>query len=80
MSQVFEGYERQYCELSANLTKKCSSASILDGGEKDIAIFSFFYEKMLLYLPQKGKNAFLFSSEEFLFFIFILYNVGLRGT
>ncbi|KAM7520703.1 hypothetical protein LguiB_019665 [Lonicera macranthoides] len=31
MSEVFEGYERQYCELSANLSKKCTSASLLDG-------------------------------------------------
>ncbi|KAM7480053.1 hypothetical protein LguiA_028266 [Lonicera macranthoides] len=34
MSQVFEGYERQYCELSANLSRKCTSASILDGEQK----------------------------------------------
>ncbi|KAF8408139.1 hypothetical protein HHK36_007281 [Tetracentron sinense] len=34
MSEVFEGYERQYCELSANLSKKCTSASILDGEQK----------------------------------------------
>ncbi|EOY21931.1 Vesicle transport v-SNARE family protein isoform 2, partial [Theobroma cacao] len=34
MSQVFEGYERQYCELSANLTRKCASASALDGEQK----------------------------------------------
>lgn len=34
MSQVFEGYERQYCELSANLSKKCTSATILDGEQK----------------------------------------------
>ncbi|XP_004236006.1 vesicle transport v-SNARE 11 [Solanum lycopersicum] len=34
MSQVFEGYERQYCELSAILTKKCNSATILDGEQK----------------------------------------------
>lgn len=33
MSQVFEGYERQYCELSANLSKKITSASFLNGGE-----------------------------------------------
>ncbi|CAN8265958.1 unnamed protein product [Cochlearia groenlandica] len=26
MSKVFEGYERQYCEISANLSKKCSLA------------------------------------------------------
>ncbi|KAL5826345.1 hypothetical protein ACOSQ3_018186 [Xanthoceras sorbifolium] len=29
MSEVFEGYERQYCELSANLSRKCNSASLL---------------------------------------------------
>ncbi|XP_077211190.1 vesicle transport v-SNARE 13-like [Tasmannia lanceolata] len=34
MSQVFESYERQYCELSANLSKKCTSASLLDGEQK----------------------------------------------
>ncbi|MQM00853.1 hypothetical protein Taro_033585 [Colocasia esculenta] len=32
MSEVFEGYERQYCELSASLSRKCSSAGLLDGG------------------------------------------------
>ncbi|XVE91543.1 hypothetical protein REPUB_Repub01dG0018800 [Reevesia pubescens] len=35
MSEVFEGYERQYCELSANLSRKCNSASlILDAEQK----------------------------------------------
>jgi vesicle transport through interaction with t-SNAREs protein 1 len=35
MSEVFEGYERQYCELSANLSRKCnSSALLLDGEDK----------------------------------------------
>lgn len=34
MSRVFEGYERQYCELSANLSKKCTSAIALDGEQK----------------------------------------------
>ncbi|XP_076930682.1 vesicle transport v-SNARE 11-like [Bidens hawaiensis] len=34
MSEVFEGYERQYCELSAVLSKKCTSASLLDGEQK----------------------------------------------
>ncbi|XP_022775702.1 vesicle transport v-SNARE 13-like isoform X2 [Durio zibethinus] len=34
MSQVFDGYERQYCDLSANLTLKCTSASVLDGEKK----------------------------------------------
>lgn len=33
MSEVFEGYERQYCELSVNLSRKCNSAALLaDGG------------------------------------------------
>lgn len=31
MSDAFEGYERQYCLLSANLSKKCTSAALLDG-------------------------------------------------
>ncbi|KAG2325250.1 hypothetical protein Bca52824_007978 [Brassica carinata] len=34
MSEVFSGYERQYCDLSANLSKKCSSALSLDGEQK----------------------------------------------
>ncbi|KAG6384359.1 hypothetical protein SASPL_155836 [Salvia splendens] len=34
MSAVFEGYEKQYCELSANLSKKCASANHLDGEQK----------------------------------------------
>lgn len=25
MSEIFEGYERQYCELSTNLSRKCVS-------------------------------------------------------
>ncbi|XWS35028.1 hypothetical protein CRYUN_Cryun21dG0090400 [Craigia yunnanensis] len=29
MSEVFEGYERQYCELSANLSKKCMASGAL---------------------------------------------------
>jgi hypothetical protein len=32
MSEVFEGYERQYCEISASLSRKCAAASALDGG------------------------------------------------
>ncbi|KAG0568197.1 hypothetical protein M758_6G002000 [Ceratodon purpureus] len=27
MSEIFDGYERQYCELSTNLNKKCNSVS-----------------------------------------------------
>ncbi|XP_009790273.1 vesicle transport v-SNARE 12-like isoform X1 [Nicotiana tabacum] len=33
MSEVFEGYERQYCELSVSLSHKCSSAALLPDGE-----------------------------------------------
>ncbi|KAK7316329.1 hypothetical protein VNO77_35282 [Canavalia gladiata] len=34
MSNVFEGYERQYCELSANLSKRCTAAGALNGEQK----------------------------------------------
>ncbi|KAA8532925.1 hypothetical protein F0562_032958 [Nyssa sinensis] len=35
MSEVFRGYERQYCELSANLSRKCNSTGpLLDGEDK----------------------------------------------
>uniref|UniRef100_A0A0C9QKZ3 TSA: Wollemia nobilis Ref_Wollemi_Transcript_29279_1398 transcribed RNA sequence n=1 Tax=Wollemia nobilis TaxID=56998 RepID=A0A0C9QKZ3_9CONI len=34
MSEVFEGYERQYCELSANLSRKCTSVALLTGEQK----------------------------------------------
>ncbi|GAB2289683.1 Vesicle transport v-SNARE 12 [Dionaea muscipula] len=34
MSEVFEGYERQYCEVSANLSKKCTSAGAVIGEQK----------------------------------------------
>lgn len=30
---MFEGYERQYCELSVNLSKKCNSAALLPLGD-----------------------------------------------
>ncbi|KAK6155064.1 hypothetical protein DH2020_009312 [Rehmannia glutinosa] len=33
MSEVFASYERQYCELSANLSKETSSASLVDGAK-----------------------------------------------
>ena len=32
MSEVFDGYERQYCEISASLSRKCTAASSLLGG------------------------------------------------
>ncbi|XP_039122897.1 vesicle transport v-SNARE 13-like [Dioscorea cayenensis subsp. rotundata] len=34
MSEVFEAYERQYCEISASLSRKCTSAAQLDGEKK----------------------------------------------
>lgn len=32
MSQVFEGYDRQYLDLSISLSRKCTAAAALDGG------------------------------------------------
>ncbi|XP_004490116.1 vesicle transport v-SNARE 12 [Cicer arietinum] len=40
MSEVFEGYERQYCDLSANLSRKCSSTSLLSDQEEKLQKFS----------------------------------------
>ncbi|OAE20693.1 hypothetical protein AXG93_154s1670 [Marchantia polymorpha subsp. ruderalis] len=34
MSEIFEGYERQYCELSTSLSRKCTSTGLLNGEEK----------------------------------------------
>ncbi|URD74526.1 Vesicle transport v-SNARE protein N-terminus, partial [Musa troglodytarum] len=35
MSEVFDGYERQHCEISASLSRKCTSAALLDGDSKN---------------------------------------------
>ncbi|KAM7268428.1 hypothetical protein ACFE04_010594 [Oxalis oulophora] len=32
MSEVFQGYERQYCEISETLSQQCTSAAALIGG------------------------------------------------
>ncbi|XP_050375678.1 vesicle transport v-SNARE 12-like isoform X1 [Argentina anserina] len=34
MSDVFEGYEHHYCELSVNLSNKCTPTIIVDGGKQ----------------------------------------------
>ncbi|XP_031375672.1 vesicle transport v-SNARE 13-like [Punica granatum] len=34
MSQVFEGYERLYCDLSADPSRKCAAARALRGEQK----------------------------------------------
>ncbi|KAK1357711.1 Vesicle transport v-SNARE 13 [Heracleum sosnowskyi] len=34
MSQVYEGYERQYCDISSSLSRKCTSAALLQGEQK----------------------------------------------
>lgn len=58
MSEVFEGYERQYCELSTNLSRKCTSASVLDGGMMQFcstcnaSLFFIFF--MLFFLCHGG--------------------------
>jgi vesicle transport through interaction with t-SNAREs protein 1 len=40
MSEVFDGYERQYCEISASLSRKCTAASSLSGGMLSPTIIS----------------------------------------
>lgn len=42
MSTVFEGYERQYCELSAKLSKLCTAATALNGGNLIILNLALF--------------------------------------
>lgn len=32
MSEIYEGYERQYCELSDSLSRDGTSVAFLDGG------------------------------------------------
>lgn len=49
MSEVFEGYERQYCELSANLSRKCTSASALNGGISIFFICEFWSPYLVLF-------------------------------
>lgn len=44
MSEVFEGYERQYCEASASLTRKCTAAAALQGGNLFLPQISVFLE------------------------------------
>ncbi|XP_064991146.1 vesicle transport v-SNARE 11-like [Musa acuminata AAA Group] len=34
MSEVFDGYELQDCEISTSLSRKCTSAALLDGEKK----------------------------------------------
>uniref|UniRef100_A0A453EXG5 Vesicle transport v-SNARE N-terminal domain-containing protein n=1 Tax=Aegilops tauschii subsp. strangulata TaxID=200361 RepID=A0A453EXG5_AEGTS len=31
MTDVFQGYERQYCEISASLSRKCTAAASQEG-------------------------------------------------
>jgi hypothetical protein len=38
MSEVFEGYELQYCEVPASLSRNCTTASALDGGAVAAAV------------------------------------------
>jgi hypothetical protein len=52
MSVVFEGYERQYCEASASLSRKCTAASAVDGGNltfpRSLSDFSFAIQLRVL--------------------------------
>lgn len=61
MSEVFNGYERQYCDLSANLSKKCSSALSLDGGKtisKTIGYLVSVFDTLLIDLQNKRSRSF----------------------
>lgn len=49
MSEIFDGYERQYCELSANLSRKCTSVAALHGGKQPLNY------KALLHIEWKEK-------------------------
>jgi hypothetical protein len=51
MSEVFESYERQYCEASASLARKCTAAASLQGGNPSASLammMSFFPRKKIL--------------------------------
>lgn len=41
MSEVFEGYERQYCKTSASLSRISTSTGVLDGGKLYRRLFLF---------------------------------------
>jgi len=34
MSEIFDGYERQYCELSKNISRKAANASVANGEQR----------------------------------------------
>lgn len=46
MSEVFEAYEKQYCELSTSLSRKFSSAALLPDGEEKIQDISEIKAKL----------------------------------
>ncbi|PWA46471.1 vesicle transport v-SNARE 13 [Artemisia annua] len=57
MSETFEGYERQYCELSAALSKKCTSASLLDGAKSKMNFsLHFLFRVLMLVGPEEQKK------------------------
>ncbi|MBA0616895.1 hypothetical protein Godav_026382 [Gossypium davidsonii] len=67
MSEVFEGYERQYCELSDNLTRSCTSASVLHGDitvyqkvaektESDLGMIGFYNALLILFVLMSRKK------------------------
>jgi hypothetical protein len=53
MSEVFDGYERQYCEISASLSRKCTTAAALEGGKRACASV-YIYIKGIS--PQANSN------------------------
>jgi hypothetical protein len=56
MSEIFEGYERQYCELSANLSRKCTSILALHGGTR------WFSSSSSSYMSHVGLEVMIFEA------------------
>lgn len=52
MSEVFDGYERQYTELSANLSRQCTAAAGLDGGN-GFSLFDVNVFEIMLIVKRK---------------------------
>ena len=63
MSQVFEGYERQYCEISANLSKKITAASVLNGGETLFPVIFEFLVRLYIQFYQLDCYAMITSDK-----------------
>ncbi|KAK2636147.1 hypothetical protein Ddye_030939 [Dipteronia dyeriana] len=81
MSEVFEGYERQYCELSANLSRRCNSTSLLphtdEKKEKVLEIKSGIDDAEVLVLLEID-TLFCYRDLDFMFDKFCYFNFQIR--